>query len=71
MDVQRFGIRSDYQFALDFLRQERVMIVQGTGFNWPEQDHFRIVYLPEVETLKKAIKRLGRFLDGYWQKPEE
>jgi alanine-synthesizing transaminase len=71
MDVQRFGIRSDYQFALDFLRQERVMIVQGTGFNWPEQDHFRIVYLPEVETLKKAITRLGRFLDGYRQKTEE
>jgi alanine-synthesizing transaminase len=68
IDTRRFGITDDYRFALDFLKQERVMIVQGSGFNWPDPDHFRIVYLPEVETLKKAIIRLGRFLDGYRQK---
>jgi alanine-synthesizing transaminase len=71
MDVRRFNISDDYRFALDFLRQERVMVVQGTGFNWPDPDHFRIVYLPEAETLTKAITRLGRFLEGYRQKAEQ
>jgi alanine-synthesizing transaminase len=71
LDIRRFGISNDYQFALDFLKKERVMIVQGSGFSWPEPDHFRIVYLPEAEILEKAITRLSRFLDGYKQKTAE
>jgi alanine-synthesizing transaminase len=53
--------------VLDLLRAEKIMIVHGTGFNWPEPDHFRIVTLPRAEDLTDAIGRIGRFLDGYGQ----
>jgi alanine-synthesizing transaminase len=55
------------QFAYDLLREEHVLVVQGTGFNWPEPDHFRIVYLPMMTTLTEAMDKLEHFLDGYTQ----
>lgn len=67
LDIERFRIKDDMQFALDFLKQKHVLIVQGTGFNWTEPDHFRIVYLPRVDELKVATDRLRDFLAGYHQ----
>lgn len=67
LDIERFRIKDDMQFALDFLKQKHVLIVQGTGFNWTEPDHFRIVYLPRVDELKVATDRLRDFLAGYRQ----
>lgn len=68
IDTNKFNITSDYRFVLDFLREKKVLLVQGTGFNWPEPDHFRIVFLPPVFKLKTAINRLGEFLVDYQQK---
>lgn len=67
LDVRKFNIADDEQFVLDLLRQEKVLVVQGTGFNWPEPDHFRIVFLPRVEELDDALHRLDRFLNKYRQ----
>lgn len=67
IDISKFGITDDRRFVLDFLRQEKVLLVQGTGFNWPEPDHFRVVFLPTVEELTLAIRKLERFLAGYRQ----
>lgn len=67
IDTKKFGIVNDEQFVLDFLREERILMVQGTGFNWPEPDHFRIVFLPTVPDLELAIGRLEAFLSGYQQ----
>jgi alanine-synthesizing transaminase len=52
---------------LDLLLQEKVLLVQGTGFNWPDPDHFRIVFLPSTEDLKEAIGRIARFFSHYTQ----
>ena len=68
IDADRFGIKDDEQFVLDFLRSEHVLLVQGTGFNMPEPDHFRIVFLPTVRDLKYAIGKLEKFLASYQQK---
>lgn len=68
IDVKRFKIRDDRQFILDFLRAKKVLLVQGTGFNWPKPDHFRIVFLPQADELTDAIKKLGDFLANYVQK---
>jgi len=62
VEVKRFGIRDDQRFILDLLAQEKVLLVQGTGFNWPEPDHFRIVFLPGVEILQSALDRVEYFL---------
>jgi alanine-synthesizing transaminase len=67
LDAKRFNIRDDERFAFDLLREERLLIVHGTGFNWPEPDHFRIVFLPRVEDLTTAMDRLERFLTNYRQ----
>lgn len=67
IDVKKFNITDDVKFALDFLQKKKVLIVQGTGFNWGEPDHFRIVYLPRVEELKTATSRLADFLRTYHQ----
>ena len=53
------------EFILEFLRAEHVLVVQGTGFNWPTPDHLRIVTLPHAEDLTTAIGKLGNFLAGY------
>jgi alanine-synthesizing transaminase len=67
LDVKRFNITDDDRFTLDLLRQEKILVVQGTGFNWPEPDHFRIVFLPRVEDLEIAIGKLAHFLSLYRQ----
>ena len=66
--MKKFNIQDDERFALDLLREKRILIVQGSGFNWKEPDHFRVVYLPRVVDLEKATKKLGDFLAGYYQK---
>ena len=67
IDTEKFNIKDDMQFALDFLKEKHVLIVQGTGFNWIAPDHFRIVYMPRVDELKTACGRLADFLAGYRQ----
>jgi alanine-synthesizing transaminase len=68
IDVRRFNITNDEQFMLDLLRDQRLLLVQGTGFNWKEPDHFRIVFLPDRETLADAVRRLAFFLEHYRQR---
>ncbi len=67
IDTEMYNIKDDQQFVLDFLRQEKVLLVQGTGFNWHKPDHFRIVCLAHVHQLEEAIERLARFLENYRQ----
>lgn len=67
IDIKKFNITDDEQFALDFLREKKVLIVHGGGFNWQEPDHFRVVYLPRVEVLNEAMDKLGDFLTTYKQ----
>ncbi len=67
LDVKKFNITDDVQFALDLLREKKLLIVQGTGFNWGQPDHFRIVYLPRIEQLSEAMTKLGDFLSTYQQ----
>jgi alanine-synthesizing transaminase len=65
LDPDVYPIADDAQFVLDLLRQEKLLVVQGTGFNWPKPDHFRVVTLPRVEDLEDAIGRIARFLSTY------
>ncbi|MFP4417801.1 MAG: pyridoxal phosphate-dependent aminotransferase [Chitinispirillaceae bacterium] len=67
IDIQRFGIKDDRQMVLDLLLRERVLLVQGTGFNWPAPDHFRLVFLPREDTLQTALDRFERFMENYSQ----
>ncbi|WP_288270147.1 aminotransferase class I/II-fold pyridoxal phosphate-dependent enzyme [uncultured Bifidobacterium sp.] len=67
LDVKRFGIKNDEKFALDLLREQKLLIVQGSGFNWQHPDHFRVVYLPRIEVLKDATSKLETFLSTYHQ----
>ena len=67
MDVKKFGIVNDEKFALDLLREKKILITHGGGFHWEQPDHFRIVYLPEVEVLKTAVKGLTEFFANYRQ----
>ncbi|HVT63264.1 MAG TPA: pyridoxal phosphate-dependent aminotransferase [Legionellaceae bacterium] len=68
LDPKLYPIQNDRDFAYQLLAEEQVLIVQGTGFNWPHHDHFRVVFLPHVEDLKHAIGKMARFLDNYRQK---
>ena len=65
LDPKMYPIQDDQQFAYELLAEEKVLIVQGTGFNWPTPDHFRLVFLPNSDDLTDAIGRIARFLDGY------
>lgn len=65
LDPKMYPIADDQQFAYELLAEERVLIVQGTGFNCPTPDHFRVVFLPNIDDLGDAMSRIGRFLDGY------
>jgi alanine-synthesizing transaminase len=65
LDPAVYPIEDDRQFFLELLRETRVMLVQGTGFNWPQPDHFRIVFLPHEDDLREAIGRIAKFLDSY------
>ncbi|MDH2436424.1 pyridoxal phosphate-dependent aminotransferase [Pokkaliibacter sp. MBI-7] len=67
LDPNVYPIRNDEKFALDLLRQEKVLIVQGTGFNMSDTQHFRIVFLPHKDMLEEAIGRIKRFLSKYEQ----
>lgn len=67
IDRNVYDIHDDAQFMLDLLRAEKILMVQGTGFNWPEPDHFRVVTLPWAKDLENAIDRLGNFLASYKQ----
>ncbi|MCL2138428.1 MAG: pyridoxal phosphate-dependent aminotransferase [Treponema sp.] len=67
VDVQRFNICNDEKFMLDLLRSQHLLLVHGTGFNWKDPDHFRIVFLPDKVTLADAIQRIGIFLKTYRQ----
>lgn len=68
LDRERFNIHSDEQFALDFLHKQQVLVVNGKGFNWPGQDHFRIVYLPNLNILEECMDKLEEFLTTYKQR---
>ena len=68
LDTEKFNILDDEQFALDLLRQKKILITCGTGFNWHKPDHFRIVYLPEMRILENAVEKLEEFLSKYKQK---
>ena len=65
LDPQMYPIEDDQQFAYELLAEEKVLIVQGTGFNWPRPDHFRLVFLPNSDDLAEAIGRIARFLEHY------
>ncbi len=67
LDPAVYPIRDDERFVLDLLREQRLLVVQGTGFNWPRPDHFRLVTLPRVADLEEAIGRIGTFLSSYSQ----
>ncbi len=64
-DPKVYPIENDQQFILELLEEERVLVVQGTGFNWPTPDHMRIVFLPNADDLREAFNRLARFLENY------
>ena len=67
IDTKKFNIVNDEKFALDLLKEKKILIVQGSGFNWHEPDHFRVVYLPRIEILKDAMGKLSDFLSTYHQ----
>ena len=67
IDVKKFNIVNDEKFALDLLQDKKILIVQGSGFNWKQPDHFRVVYLPRIEVLKEAVGKISDFLSYYRQ----
>ncbi|WP_291989065.1 pyridoxal phosphate-dependent aminotransferase [Candidatus Accumulibacter sp. ACC007] len=68
LDPKVYPIRDDQKFIAEMLQKERVLLVQGSGFNWPHADHFRLVFLPHEDDLRDAIARIARFLEGYRQR---
>ena len=68
VDVKKFNITSDKQFALDLLHEKHIFMVPGSGFDMPTPDHFRIVMLPEPHEMEQAMRDLGDFLSHYRQK---
>ena len=69
LDPEVFGIVDDAQLVYDLLVSEQILLVQGTGFNWPTPDHLRVVTLPEARVLAEAVERMGNFLSSYRQSP--
>jgi alanine-synthesizing transaminase len=65
LDPKVYPIKNDQQFILELLEEEKVLVVQGTGFNWPTTDHFRVVFLPNTDDLTDAMGRIARFLENY------
>jgi alanine-synthesizing transaminase len=65
LDPKVYPIQDDQQFFLELLQETKVMLVQGTGFNWKSTDHFRIVFLPHEDDLREAISRIAKFLENY------
>ena len=68
IDTEKFNIKSDEQFMLDLLKDQKILFSHGSAFNWHKSDHFRLVFLPDVQTLKSALERLGNFMADYKQK---
>ena len=67
IDTQKYHILDDERLALDLLREKRILVTHGRGFHWEQPDHFRIVYLPEIEVLQEACGKLEDFLKTYRQ----
>ena len=67
IDVKRFNITDDEKFALDLLRDKKILLIHGGGFNWKQPDHFRVVYLPRVEVLREAAESIADFFSYYRQ----
>lgn len=67
IDTKKFNILDDEKFVLDLLKEKKVLLTHGRGFNWDKPDHFRIVYLPNIEQLKDATGKIAEFLSGYHQ----
>ena len=67
IDIQKFHITDDEKFALDLLKEKKILIVHGGGFNWKQPDHFRVVYLPRIEVLEDAAEKLADFFGRYHQ----
>ena len=65
LDSQMYPIKNDQEFIAEFLKEEKVLLVQGSVFNWPHPDHFRLVFLPNEDVLREAIARLAKFLARY------
>jgi alanine-synthesizing transaminase len=65
LDPKVYPIKNDQAFISELLQEEKVLLVQGTGFNWPHPDHFRLVFLPHEDDLREAIARVARFLENY------
>lgn len=65
LDPAIYPIKDDQAFIAELLKAERVLLVQGTGFNWPDTDHFRLVFLPHEDDLREAVARVARFLEAY------
>ena len=68
LDPKMYPIENDQKFILELLEAEKVLVVQGTGFNWKATDHLRIVFLPNSDDLTEAIARIARFLEHYRKK---
>ncbi len=67
LDVKKFHIKDDEKFALDLLRDKKILLIHGGGFNWQQPDHFRVVYLPRIEVLETAAEKLADFFEYYRQ----
>ena len=67
VDVKKFNIRNDERMVLDLLEQQKILLVHGTAFNWPDPDHFRVVFLPRPEDLTSAMQRMKQFFESYQQ----
>ena len=67
LDVKKFNIHDDEQFALDLLHQKKILVTRGGGFNWDQPDHFRVVYLPRIDVLAECMDDLADFLSTYHQ----
>lgn len=67
LDVRKFRITDDEKFVLDLLKDKKILLIHGGGFNWNQPDHFRVVYLPRLEVLKESVGKIADFLSYYHQ----
>ena len=67
IDVKRFNLKDDEKFALDLLKDKKILLIHGGGFNWNQPDHFRVVYLPRIEVLKESVSKIADFFSYYHQ----
>ena len=67
LDSKKFHIVDDEKFVLDLLKEKKILLIHGGGFNWHQPDHFRVVYLPRLEVLKEAAGKIADFLSTYHQ----